>query len=176
MFEILGGLLLATAISGIIPLINAEILVVAAAASAPTVGVPLIAAASTVGQMSTKTMLFIVARWAPSRLPRKAQRALAKVSRAVEARGGVAGSLVFMSAAVGLPPYLRREPSQWSPRHAAKGLRGKRDRRTSGAFHRPRMGGSPLRRRRAAAHLRAALLCPFPGSLIHENRIARRLR
>jgi membrane protein YqaA with SNARE-associated domain len=105
MFEILGGLLLATAISGIIPLINAEILVVAAAASTPTVGVPLIAAASTVGQMSTKTMLFIVARWAPSRLPRKAQRALAKVSKAVEARGGAAGSLVFMSAAVGLPPF-----------------------------------------------------------------------
>ena len=141
MFEILGGLLLATAISGIIPLINAELLVVAAAASAPTVGVPLIAAASTVGQMSTKTMLFIVARWAPSRLPRKAQRALAKVSRAVEARGGVAGSLVFMSAAVGLPPFY----------------------------------GVSLARR-AAAHLRAALLCPFPGSLIHENRIARRLR
>lgn len=105
MFEILGGLLIATAISGIVPIVNAEILVVAAAVTLPAAGVPLVALASTIGQMSTKTSLFAVARWAPSRLPAKARNALDRAAGAVSRREGAASGLVFTSAATGLPPF-----------------------------------------------------------------------
>ena len=105
MLEILGGLLLATAVSGIVPLVNAELLVVTAAAALPAVGVPLVALASTVGQMSTKLSLFALARWAPSRLPAKARRALDRAARPIRERDGAVASLVFTSAAVGIPPF-----------------------------------------------------------------------
>jgi membrane protein YqaA with SNARE-associated domain len=105
MWEILGGLLIGTAVSGILPLVNAELLVVAAAVAAPGVGVPLVVAVSTAGQMLTKTLLFGVARWAPGRLPRRARTVLDKASCAATARGGAASSLVFTSAAIGVPPF-----------------------------------------------------------------------
>lgn len=105
MLEVIGGLLLATAISGVIPIVNAELVVVAAAAALPAVGIPLVAAVSTAGQMSAKTSLFALARWAPARLPRKAQQALDKGAQRIERRSGTASSLVFASAATGLPPF-----------------------------------------------------------------------
>lgn len=105
MLEILGGLVLATAVSGVLPIVNAELLVVTAAAALPAVGVPLVAIASTLGQMSTKFSLFAVARWAPSRLPAKAQRALDRATRPLEKREGAVSSLVFASAATGVPPF-----------------------------------------------------------------------
>ena len=105
MWEILGGLLIGTAVSGILPLVNAELLVVGAALAAPAVGVPLVVAVSTCGQMLTKTLLFALARWAPGRLPVRARAVLDRASGAVAARGGAASSLVFASAAIGVPPF-----------------------------------------------------------------------
>ena len=105
MWEILGGLLVGTVVSGVVPLVNAEILVAGAAVAAPAVGVPLVAVVSAFGQMISKTLLFSVARWAPGRLPKKARAALERASQAVERRGGTASSMVFASAAVGLPPF-----------------------------------------------------------------------
>lgn len=105
MWEAMGGLLVATAVSGVVPIVNAEILVMAAAAALPAVGIPLVAAVSTAGQMSTKTSLFAVARWAPSRLPARARGALDRAARRVQERDGAVGSLVFASAATGLPPF-----------------------------------------------------------------------
>lgn len=105
MSEILAGLLLGTAASGILPLVNAELLVVGVVLAAPEIGIPLIAAVSTAGQMVTKTALFGFARWAPGRLKGKARAALDRASAAVTARGGAASSLVFTSAVTGLPPF-----------------------------------------------------------------------
>ncbi|MEJ2207035.1 MAG: hypothetical protein P8170_23375 [Gemmatimonadota bacterium] len=105
MWEILGGLLAGTAVSGIVPLVNAELLVVAAAVAAPGLGVPLVVAVSTAGQMSTKTLLYGLARWAPNRLPSRARGALERASGAIADRGGAARSLVFASAALGVPPF-----------------------------------------------------------------------
>ena len=105
MWEILGGLIVATAVSGVIPLVNAELVVVGAAAAVPAVGIPLVAALSTLGQMSTKTTLFVLARWAPSKLPGRARAAVARATASVERRGGAMSSLVFASAATGLPPF-----------------------------------------------------------------------
>ncbi|MDH3270748.1 MAG: hypothetical protein OEN56_05415 [Gemmatimonadota bacterium] len=105
MWEVLVGLLVASAVSGVLPIINAEVLVVAAAAAMPAVGVPLVALASTLGQMSTKFSLFAVARWAPSRLPSKAKGAIDRMTRPMEKRGGAVWLLIFASAATGIPPF-----------------------------------------------------------------------
>ena len=105
MWELLAGLFVGTLISGLVPIVNAELLVVGAAAVVPGIGVPLVAVVSTLGQMVTKTALFGLARWAPSRLPDRARAALERASRAVSARGGAASSLVLTSAAVGFPPF-----------------------------------------------------------------------
>jgi len=105
MWEMLGVLLLGSVVSGLVPIVNAELLVVATAAALPPLGAPLVAVVSTVGQMTTKTSLFGLARWAPSRLPRKAQARLKSASRGLAERGGAAGSVVFTSAVTGLPPF-----------------------------------------------------------------------
>lgn len=105
MLELLLGLFAATAVSGIVPLVNAELLVLGAAAAVPAAGLPLVAVVSTVGQMVTKGVLFGLARWAPSRLPARARRALEKPSAAVEERGTAVGTLLFTSAATGVPPF-----------------------------------------------------------------------
>jgi membrane protein YqaA with SNARE-associated domain len=105
MWEVLAGLLVGTAASGIIPLVNAELLVIGVVIAAPEIGIPLVAAVSTTGQMASKTVLFSVARWAPARLRGKARAALDKASGAVAARGGAANSVVFASAFTGVPPF-----------------------------------------------------------------------
>jgi membrane protein YqaA with SNARE-associated domain len=104
--EILGGLLIGTAVSGVVPLINAELLVVGAVVAAPHIGIPAISLVSATGQMLTKTGLFLAARWAPHRLPRGARVALERAAAAVAARGAAISSLVFTSALTGLPPFF----------------------------------------------------------------------
>jgi len=106
MWDVLGGLLIGAAVSGIVPLVNAELLVAGAAVAAPGIGVPLVAAVSAAGQMATKTLLYGMARWAPTKLPRRGREALARASGAVSSKGGTAGSVVFLSAAVGVPPFF----------------------------------------------------------------------
>lgn len=105
MWEILTGLLVGTAVSGVLPLVNAELLVVAAAAVVPGPALPLVVAVSAIGQMSAKTLLFSLARWAPAKLPVKARARVEKASEAVSERGGAVSSLVFTSATLGFPPF-----------------------------------------------------------------------
>lgn len=105
MMEVLGGLFLACVVSGIVPVVNAELLVAGAVVAAPELGLPLVAAVSAGGQMVTKTLLFLLARLAPDRLPDRARPVLARATDAVQARGGAAGSLVLVSASVGVPPF-----------------------------------------------------------------------
>jgi membrane protein YqaA with SNARE-associated domain len=106
MSEILGGLLVGTAVSGVLPVLNAELLVAGAVVAAPHVALPVIAVVSATGQMSTKSGLFLVARWAPHRLGGRARAALGRAERAVRARGGAASTFVFASALTGLPPFF----------------------------------------------------------------------
>ena len=105
MWETLAGLLVATAVSGIVPIVNAELLVLTAAATLPLAVLPGVVVVSTVGQMLTKTWLFALARWAPGRLPTRSRAKLEAAGSAMARREGAAGSVVFTSAAVGLPPF-----------------------------------------------------------------------
>ena len=105
MVDLLGGLLIATAISGVVPVLNAELLVLAAAAAMPLAGLPLVVAVATGGQMLAKTTLFALARWLPRKLPKKARAALERVSGRVATHRRGPASLVFASAASGVPPF-----------------------------------------------------------------------
>ena len=55
MFDVLVGLLIGSLVSGLVPVVNAELLVAGAAVAAPGIGVPAVAAVSAFGQMVTKT-------------------------------------------------------------------------------------------------------------------------
>jgi len=105
MWEILGGLLIATAVSGVVPFVNGELVVVGAALAVPAACVPVVALVSTAGQMATKTLLYGLARWAPAKLPERARARLDRAAAAVAARDRATGSLLFASAALGLPPF-----------------------------------------------------------------------
>ena len=101
----MAGLFVGAFVSGIVPLVNAELLVIGAAAILPPSAMPAIAVVSTLGQMVSKTLLFTVARWAPAWLPAKVQWRLSRASHAISARGGAASWLVVTSAAIGFPPF-----------------------------------------------------------------------
>jgi membrane protein YqaA with SNARE-associated domain len=103
--EIMIGLFVGSVVSGIAPFVNAELMVVAAAAALPEAAIPLVAAVSAGGQMATKTAVYGVARWIPARLPTRARAALAAMSDRLARRTGALVPLVFISASVGLPPF-----------------------------------------------------------------------
>jgi membrane protein YqaA with SNARE-associated domain len=104
-FQILMGLFVGCLVSGLLPLVNAELLVVAAAAAVPVSMLPAIVLVAAVGQMVTKTSLYGVARWAPSRLGPRARTLLARASERTSRRGGAVGTTIFASAISGLPPF-----------------------------------------------------------------------
>ena len=103
--DLMMGLMAGAVLSGVIPLVNAELLVVGVAAAVPAAAIPLVAIVCGSGQMLSKSMLYGLARWAPSRLPHGARARLERASQGLTRRGGAAGSVVFTSASVGLPPF-----------------------------------------------------------------------
>lgn len=105
MLELMLGLFLASVVSGFIPFVNAEILVVGAAMALPNAGVPLIALVSTFGQMTSKTALFGLARWAPAKLSGKESNALGRATESLKQYRGSTWGLILISAITGLPPF-----------------------------------------------------------------------
>jgi membrane protein YqaA with SNARE-associated domain len=105
MLEVWSGLFLGSIVSGLIPFINSEILVVGVAVLVPSGAIPVVAVVAGVGQMMAKVLLYGLARWAPSRLPERAKSKLQRASDRVRERGGATGSVILASAAVGWPPF-----------------------------------------------------------------------
>jgi membrane protein YqaA with SNARE-associated domain len=106
MIEVLGGLLVGAAVSGVVPVLNAELLVAGVVIAAPQIAIPAIALVAAAGQMFTKSALFMAARCAPHRLKGKSRGALDRAAATVAQRGGAATSLVLTSALTGLPPFF----------------------------------------------------------------------
>lgn len=101
---LIGGAFVSSVISGLVPLVNGEVVVAGAAlAAAPEARLPLLAACA-LGQMLAKTGLYCLARWSPERLPARGRRALARAREMRLGRGG-ASAVVLTSACVGLPPF-----------------------------------------------------------------------
>lgn len=107
--ETIGGLFLGTLVSGVVPLVNAELLVVAAAgAGAAGAWLPsaaVVAVVSAAGQMTSKTLMFGLARRAPARLPKRARTVVAKVSARASNAPNAVWTSILASAATGMPPF-----------------------------------------------------------------------
>jgi membrane protein YqaA with SNARE-associated domain len=103
------GLPLATFVycvaSGFIPIVNAEIFLVGAAALAPRSSLPLIALLAAAGQMVAKSGMYLGGRGVV-RLPSEKRKADLEALRARVERWRSRDLLVFVSAGLGLPPFF----------------------------------------------------------------------
>ena len=92
-------------LSGLVPFVNAEVLVAGAAVAAPTALVAPVIVACSAGQIVAKVGLYAGARWLPERLPAKARKRLEAASQKTKRLEGAGFTLVLVSAVVGLPPF-----------------------------------------------------------------------
>lgn len=92
-------------VSGLIPFVNAEVLVAGAAVAVPPGYVIPVIVLCSAGHMVAKVGLYAGARWLPERLPAKARDRLERASDKTKRLEQAGFTLVLVSAAVGLPPF-----------------------------------------------------------------------
>ena len=95
---------LACLIGGVLPWINSEVAVVGAAVLLPREAIPILVVSCTATQMLAKGGLYSLTRWAPDRLPERAQRLVAKAER-FGRRPHLLVAAAFSGALVALPPF-----------------------------------------------------------------------
>jgi len=98
------GAALTCALGGVLPWVSSELVVLGAAVLLPPVTLPMLIVACAVGQMSSKTLVYGVTRWAPHLLPARARAFLARAERYRGRRPLLVGA-VFAGSAVSLPPF-----------------------------------------------------------------------
>ena len=86
-------------------MVNAELVIAAAAAAVPLGDRFLLVVACTVGQMIAKVSLYACARWLPARLPQRAIKRLDKASEKFKRMERVGWTLILASAFLGFPPF-----------------------------------------------------------------------
>ena len=96
---------LASVASGLVPFVNAEVVVAATAVAMPPGQQILAVAVCTIGQMVAKAGLYSGARWLPQRLPARARARLERASDKAKRLEHAGWTLIFVSAVVGLPPF-----------------------------------------------------------------------
>jgi membrane protein YqaA with SNARE-associated domain len=92
------------AAGGILPWINAEVVVGGAALLTPRSGLPALVLVCAAAQVSAKAVLYGVIRWMPERMPARARGLLDRVERFRERRVLLVLA-VFSGSAIALPPY-----------------------------------------------------------------------
>lgn len=103
----LTSLLGASVVSGLVPLVNAEALVVGAAIAAPPGLATAVAFTGALGQMIAKLVLYGGGRGAGAVAHKKAEGRARAMANRLESRPLALGGFYFASASVGLPPlYL----------------------------------------------------------------------
>ena len=102
---VLTSAFVASVASGLVPFVNAEVVVVAAAVAVPSSQQWLVVAVCSLGQMIAKALLYAFARWLPQRLPARAVRHLERASEKAKRIEQAGWSLILVSAIVGLPPF-----------------------------------------------------------------------
>jgi membrane protein YqaA with SNARE-associated domain len=95
---------LACALSGFVPLVNGEAVVVSAAVLVGRTHAALLVIACACGQMLSKVGLYGLARWSPSRLPPRARRLLVRAEKLPHVQGHAA-VILLASAGIGVPPF-----------------------------------------------------------------------
>lgn len=92
-------------VSGIVPVVNAEVFLLAVAAVAPSSSLWMVAVVATLGQMVAKSVMYLGGRGV-FRLPFRRGKADLEAVRARVERWRSKDLLVFVSAASGLPPFF----------------------------------------------------------------------
>jgi membrane protein YqaA with SNARE-associated domain len=103
---LLGGSVAVGAVSGLVPLLNTEAYLLGVAALAPRETLLPVVVLTTIGQMASKSLLYLAGSGAMSArlLGRRASGLDTMCSRLAQARAGLA-AVVFASATTGLPPF-----------------------------------------------------------------------
>ena len=98
------GAALTCVLGGVLPWINAELVVVGTALLLPPAAVPALVLTCASGQMASKVGVYVISRVAPHRLPGRMRR---WVSRADSLRGrkNMMAAMTLSSAVVSLPPF-----------------------------------------------------------------------
>ncbi len=92
-------------VSGIWPLVNAELLVAGGVLAVPgPLRFPVVVACS-LGQMASKTALYAGARWLPQYLPARARASVRRATARWAPGASTETLMLFSSASVGLPPF-----------------------------------------------------------------------
>jgi membrane protein YqaA with SNARE-associated domain len=92
-------------VSGLVPVFNAELFLVGIASFAPRESLPLVAALAAAGQMLSKSGWYLAGSGVV-RLPMRRHRTDVEALQARVAHWRSKDLLVFLSAAVGLPPFF----------------------------------------------------------------------
>ncbi len=91
-------------VGGILPWVNAELFLLAAAVVLPSEALLPLVLACAFGQMAAKAWLYGLTRWAPERLPKRARAALGRAER-YRKRPALLAAAVFFGSAVSVPPF-----------------------------------------------------------------------
>ena len=137
------GTFLFCAMSGLVPLMNSELFLLYLGATARPAELPGLLLVAALGQMSSKSLLYLGGRGA-LKLPGRRSRARIDAVRArLSGSRRTAGRITFVSALTGLPLLLRDECRRRSSRLALRTLRPPRDRRTPPALLGPALPSRP---------------------------------
>lgn len=98
------GAALGCAVGGILPWVNSELVLLAAAVALPPTALTPLVLACAASQMCAKGAIYGVTRWAPERLPKRARAALERVER-YRTRRRLVAAAVFFGSAVSVPPF-----------------------------------------------------------------------
>jgi membrane protein YqaA with SNARE-associated domain len=98
------GAALTCVVSGVLPWINAELVVFGTVLLLPPAAVPPLVIGCALGQMASKAAVYGISRVAPHRLPGRLRLLLSRAERLRERRHTMA-AMVLSSALVSLPPF-----------------------------------------------------------------------
>lgn len=97
--------------AGLLPWMSAEVVVAGAVVAVEPGSVPGVVLTCAVAQLAGKTGLYVLARWAPARLPRRLRSGLDRTRSFLEGRPRFTPLLLVASGAVGAPPLLLTAPA-----------------------------------------------------------------
>ena len=98
------GAALTCVLSGVVPWINAELVIIGAAFLVSPAAVPPLVLGCAVGQMASKAGVYGLSRVAPHRLPGRMRRLVAR-AEGMRGRRHTMAAVVLSSALVSLPPF-----------------------------------------------------------------------
>jgi len=95
----------AAVVSAFVPLVNIELVLIAASAALPRSYAIALILAATLGQMIGKSVMFFGGRGVKLLQRGYMKVKIDEVRDAIQRRNGAVGTMLFMSAATGLPPF-----------------------------------------------------------------------